>query len=75
MSAAKQLFGKEMALRAGGLWVETLEADSSFTCQNHHLQDVTILAASRLADLVTAMRQIRGSTLRDVGSSPTTQRL
>ena len=67
MSAAKQLFGEEMALRAGGLWVETLEADSSFTCQNNLLREVTTLAVSRLTDLVTGMRRTPDSTLRAVG--------
>jgi hypothetical protein len=67
MFAAKQLFGEEMALRSGGLWVETLEADSSFICQNHRPREVTTLAASRLTDHVTAMRRTPDSTLRAVG--------
>lgn len=62
MSAAKQLFGEEMTLRAGGLWVEALEIDSSFRCQDSGLRLVTILAAGRLADLMGATRQMPDST-------------
>jgi hypothetical protein len=57
MSAANQLFGEEVALRAGGLWVDALEADSSFRCQASGSRRVTILAAGRLADLMGATRQ------------------
>jgi hypothetical protein len=62
MFAAKQLFGEAMALRAGYLWVEALEADSSFRCQNSGLRLVTILAAGRLADLMGSTRQTPDST-------------
>jgi hypothetical protein len=48
----KQLFGEAMALRAGYLWVETLEAASNFRCQHSGLRLVTILAAGKLADLM-----------------------
>jgi hypothetical protein len=57
VSAAKQLFGEHMALYAGILWVAALETDSSFGCRNSNLRQVTILAASKLADLIGATRQ------------------
>ena len=57
MSATNQLFGKEVARTAVGLWVEELEAGPK------HLRGpgsdwriVTISAASRLADLMGATR-------------------
>jgi hypothetical protein len=59
MSATKQLFGQEMTLRAGDLWVRALEADSSFRCHHSDLRLITILAASKLADLMGATRQTR----------------
>jgi hypothetical protein len=37
ISAAKQLFGEAMALSAGYLWVEALEADTSLRCQHSGL--------------------------------------
>jgi hypothetical protein len=61
MSAAKQLFGEEVALHAGSLWADVLETDSSFRCQASGLRLVTILAASRLADLMGATRQTLAS--------------
>lgn len=61
MFATKQLFGGEMALHAGGLWVDALEADSGFRCQESCLRLVTILAAGRLADLIGATRRIEHS--------------
>jgi hypothetical protein len=54
MFAAKHLFGEEMTLRAGGLWVEALEEDSSFQCQHTSLRLITIIAACKLADLMGA---------------------
>lgn len=54
ISAAKQLFGEEVALHAGGFWVDALEAESSFRCQASGLRPVTILAAGRLADQMGA---------------------
>jgi hypothetical protein len=57
MSAAKQLFGEDMALYAGALWVAALETDSSFRCRKSSLRQVTIIAASKLADLMGATRQ------------------
>jgi hypothetical protein len=54
ISAAKQLFGEAMALRAGYLWVEALEADTSFRCQHSGLRLATIFAAGKLADLMGA---------------------
>jgi hypothetical protein len=56
MFATEQLFGKDTALRAGGLWVDALEADSGFQCQKSRLRLVTIFAAARLADLIGATR-------------------
>jgi hypothetical protein len=60
MSATNQLFGKEVACKAVGLWVEELEAGPK------HLRGpgpdcriVTISAASRLADLMGATRGTR----------------
>jgi hypothetical protein len=61
MLATEQLFGKDMALHAGGLWVDALEADSGFRCQKSRLRLVTILAAARLADLIVATRLIAHS--------------
>jgi hypothetical protein len=55
--ATNQLCGEEMALHAGGLWVDALEADSGFRCQESCLRLVTILAAGRLADLIGARRR------------------
>lgn len=52
MSATKQLFGEEMTPQAGGLWVEALETDSGFQCEKSGLRLVTIVAASKLADLM-----------------------
>lgn len=62
MSAAKQLFGQDVALHAGGLWVDVLETHPSFRCQASGLRLVTILAASRLADLMGATRQTLACT-------------
>lgn len=59
--ATEQLFGKDVALRAGGLWVDALEADSGFRCRESRLRLVTILAADRLADLLGAKRRIEDS--------------
>jgi hypothetical protein len=56
--ATKQLFGEAMALRVGYLWVETLEAASSFRCQHSGLRLVTILATGKLADLMRATCQM-----------------
>jgi hypothetical protein len=67
MSAAKQLFGEEITLRAGGLWVEALEADSSFRCQHSGLRLVTIVAACKLADLMGATRQTPDSKAAAAG--------
>ena len=63
MLATEQLFGKAMALRAGGLWVDALETDSGFRCQKSRLRLVTILAAARLADLIGATRLIEHSAI------------
>jgi hypothetical protein len=71
MSATKRLFGEGMALRAGNLWVEALEADSSFRCQDSDLRPVTILAADKLFDLMGAMRQTPDSTSRVPTKPPT----
>lgn len=57
VSAAKQLFGEHVALYAGTLWVVALETDSSFRYRNSSFRQVTILAASKLADLIGATRQ------------------
>lgn len=57
MSATKQLFGHDMTLHAGDLWVRALEEDSSFRCQHSDLRLITIIAASKLADLMGATRQ------------------
>jgi hypothetical protein len=57
VSAAKQLFGEHMALYAGNLWVAALETGSSSRCRNSSLRQVTILAASKLADLIGATRE------------------
>ena len=61
MLATKQLFGEEIALRAGGLWVDALEAGSGFRCQESCLRPVTILAAGRLADFIGATCRIEHS--------------
>ena len=53
MSATNQLFGKEVACKAVGLWVEELEAGPKHP--RGHGSDwriVTISAARRLADLM-----------------------
>jgi hypothetical protein len=70
ISAANQLFGEAMALRAGYLWVEALEADPSFRCQHSGLRLVTILAAGKFADLigansVIALRRREGALIID----------
>ena len=57
MSATKELFGQDMTLRAGDIWVRALEADSNFRCHHSDLRLITIIAASKLADLMGVMRQ------------------
>jgi hypothetical protein len=61
--ATKQLFGEEIALRAGGLWVDALEADPGFRCQESYLRMVTIRAAGRLADLIGVTRRNKHSAI------------
>lgn len=57
MSATDQLFGKEVALEAAGLWVEELEAGPKhLRGPGSDCRIVTISAASRLADLMGATR-------------------
>ena len=55
MSAADQLFGKEVASKAVALWVEELEADvKDFSDLDWGWRNVTISAARRLADIMGA---------------------
>jgi hypothetical protein len=57
MSATNQLFGKEVACKAVGLWVEELEAGPKhLRGRKSHWRTVTISAASRLANLMGATR-------------------
>jgi hypothetical protein len=56
MSATNQLFGKEVARTAVALWVEELEADPGHFRGRAGWRIVTISAASRLADLMSATR-------------------
>lgn len=57
MSATNQLFGQEVARKAVGLWVEELEErPKCFRGRDSDWRNVTISAASRLADLMGATR-------------------
>ena len=42
VSATQQLFGDAVEFRAGYLWVEALDAESSFPCRDSDLRTVTI---------------------------------